>query len=59
VGADRLAEFTEMAARQLGAVYPDVFPNGSRELLRDALVHEFKAGTYGCMATNLVVVRNN
>lgn len=48
-----------MATRQLGAVYPDVFPNGYCELLRDALVHEFKAGTFGCMATNLAVVRNN
>jgi hypothetical protein len=59
LGDDRLAEFTAMAARQLGTVYPDVFSNGYCDLLSNALAHEFKAGMLGCMATNLVVAQKN
>lgn len=57
LGAERLAEFTATSARQLGQVYPDVFPHDYCEQLARALVDEFEAGMLGCMATHLVAAQ--
>lgn len=59
LGADPMAEFTATTARQLGSVYPDIFPDAYSDALLRALRHDFSEGRLGCMATNLVVGQKN
>ena len=59
LGAEPMAQFTAMTARQLGSVYPDIFPAAYADALLRALRHDFSEGLLGCMATNLVVGQKN
>ena len=57
LGNERFAAFTALAANNLGAVCPDIFPGPFCSELSARLLQDFNTGRLGCMATNLVIAQ--